>query len=51
MTHFLLLLADALSIITITLCLILKIPQIIRLVKAGQATGLSLNGLLLELSS
>ncbi|KAK6627791.1 hypothetical protein RUM44_010270 [Polyplax serrata] len=51
MNFWLMLLSDAFSVITIALCLILKVPQIIRIVKSGQATGLSFNGLLLELSS
>ncbi|PSN34543.1 PQ-loop repeat-containing protein 3 [Blattella germanica] len=45
------LIADVLSIITISLCLILKIPQIINLVKVKSAVGINLWALLLELTS
>ncbi|KAL0280196.1 UNVERIFIED_CONTAM: hypothetical protein PYX00_001568 [Menopon gallinae] len=51
MAGILYIISDILSIITITLCFILKIPQIIKLYKAGEASGISLKGLLLELSS
>ncbi|KDR13938.1 hypothetical protein L798_12191 [Zootermopsis nevadensis] len=43
--------ADFLSIITISLCLILKIPQIINLVKLKSTVGINLYALLLELTS
>jgi hypothetical protein len=46
----LVLLADVLSIITILLCLILKIPQIINLMKLKSAVGINLYALLLELT-
>jgi PQ loop repeat. len=42
--------ADILSIITISLCLILKIPQIINLVKVKSTVGINLYALLLELT-
>ncbi|PNF21636.1 hypothetical protein B7P43_G11265 [Cryptotermes secundus] len=45
------LIADVLSIITISLCLILKIPQIINLIKLKSAVGINLYSLLLELTS
>ncbi|GLH14551.1 hypothetical protein R5R35_008735 [Gryllus longicercus] len=45
------LVSDVLSVITISLCLILKIPQIINLYKVKSAEGLNIYGLLLELSS
>jgi uncharacterized protein with PQ loop repeat len=44
------LIADVLSIITISLCLILKIPQIISLIKLKSAVGINLYALLLELT-
>lgn len=44
-------LADVLSIITISMCLILKIPQIINLVKVKSTVGINLYALLLELTS
>lgn len=44
------LVGDVLSIITISLCLILKIPQIINLIKLKSAVGINLYALLLELS-
>ncbi|XP_046996821.1 solute carrier family 66 member 3 [Schistocerca americana] len=43
--------SDVLSIITITLCLVLKIPQILNLLKVKSAVGINLYGLLLELTS
>ncbi|XP_067009317.1 solute carrier family 66 member 3 [Anabrus simplex] len=43
--------ADTLSIITITLCLVLKIPQILNVYKVKSSKGLNLYGLLLELTS
>lgn len=42
--------ADFLSIITIASCLILKVPQIMSLIKVKSAQGLNLMGLLLELT-
>ncbi|KAG8231712.1 hypothetical protein J437_LFUL018956 [Ladona fulva] len=45
------LIADILSVLTITLCLVLKVPQILNLIKVKSAKGLSMNGLMLELSS
>jgi uncharacterized protein with PQ loop repeat len=44
------LIADVLSIITISLSLILKIPQIISLMKLKSAVGINLYALLLELT-
>ncbi|CAB3375773.1 Hypothetical predicted protein [Cloeon dipterum] len=43
--------SDTLSIITISLCLILKVPQIINLYKLKSAKGMNLPGLFLELTS
>ncbi|XP_046390223.1 solute carrier family 66 member 3 [Ischnura elegans] len=43
--------SDILSIITITLCLVMKVPQILNLVKVKSVKGISINGLMLELSS
>lgn len=43
--------ADLLSIITIASCLISKVPQIQTVHRLRSATGLSLNGLLMELCS
>ncbi|XP_071438596.1 solute carrier family 66 member 3 [Hetaerina americana] len=43
--------SDILSVITITLCLVLKVPQILNLMKVKSAKGISMNGLMLELSS
>ncbi|XP_012287323.1 PQ-loop repeat-containing protein 3 [Orussus abietinus] len=48
---FLQLLADFLSVVTVTLCFVLKIPQILNLLKLKSAVGISLYGLLLELTS
>ncbi|RZF48084.1 hypothetical protein LSTR_LSTR002150 [Laodelphax striatellus] len=45
------LLSDALSIITITLCFVLKFPQIINIYRLKTASGINIYGLLLELSS
>jgi hypothetical protein len=42
--------ADVLSIITISLCLILKIPQIVNLLKLKSTVGINLYALLLELT-
>jgi hypothetical protein len=36
---------------TIALCIVLKIPQILSLLKSKSATGISLNSLLLELTA
>ncbi|XP_059472669.1 solute carrier family 66 member 3 [Neocloeon triangulifer] len=43
--------SDVLSIITISLCLILKVPQILNLYKLKSAKGMNLPGLFLELTS
>lgn len=43
--------SDILSIITIALCLVLKIPQIINVNRVKNTKGINLYGLLLELSS
>lgn len=43
--------SDILSIITIGLCFILKIPQIVNIYKAKSAIGINIYGLLLELTS
>lgn len=43
--------SDFLSIITISLCFVLKIPQIINILKVKNATGMNIVGLLMELSS
>lgn len=43
-------LADFLSIVTIAICFILKIPQIINILKVRNAQGISILGLILELS-
>lgn len=43
--------ADFLSIITIASCLVSKVPQIQTVQKLRSATGLSINGLLMELCS
>jgi solute carrier family 66, member 3 len=42
--------SDVLSIITISLCLILKVPQILNLYKLKSAKGMNLPGLFLELT-
>lgn len=42
--------ANTLSIITIAACFILKIPQILNLLALKSATGISILGLLLELT-
>lgn len=42
--------SDFLSIITITLCLVLKVPQIINLIRIKNAHGLNIVGLMLELT-
>lgn len=39
------------NISTIVLCIVLKVPQIISLLSSKSATGLSLPGTLLELTS
>lgn len=49
--HLVQLISDVLSIITITLCLILKFPQIISVYQLKSAVGINIYGLLLELSS
>nr|XP_022906985.1 PQ-loop repeat-containing protein 3-like [Onthophagus taurus] len=43
--------ADFLSVITIAICFILKIPQIITVLKLKHARGINLIGLLMELTS
>ncbi|XP_075230413.1 solute carrier family 66 member 3 [Lycorma delicatula] len=43
--------SDILSVITITLCFILKFPQIINIYRLKSASGINIYGLLLELSS
>ncbi|XP_050097717.1 solute carrier family 66 member 3 [Anopheles aquasalis] len=48
---FLYVLADLLSIVTIASCLISKVPQIQTVRRLQSATGLSVNGLLMELAS
>ncbi|XP_076272632.1 solute carrier family 66 member 3 isoform X1 [Rhynchophorus ferrugineus] len=50
-TNYLQLFSDFLSIITITICFILKIPQILKLLKVKNAKGINLIGLLMELSN
>ncbi|XP_046628085.1 solute carrier family 66 member 3 isoform X1 [Neodiprion virginianus] len=50
-TMYLQLFADFLSIITILMCLVQKIPQIMNLYKLKTAAGISLLGLFLELTS
>lgn len=42
--------ADTLSIITITICFILKVPQILNLLSVKSAKGMSILGLMLELT-
>lgn len=42
--------ADFLSLITIGSCLILKVPQILNLLRVKNAQGMNLTGLLLELT-
>jgi hypothetical protein len=42
--------SDVLSVITISLCFIQKIPQIVNLVKLKSAVGINLYALLLELT-
>lgn len=44
------LISDFLSIITISLCLILKVPQIYNIYKLKSAKGMNLYGLFLELT-
>ncbi|KYB28642.1 solute carrier family 66 member 3 [Tribolium castaneum] len=46
--HFI---SDVLSIITISTCFILKIPQILSILKVKNANGINLVGLLMELTS
>lgn len=50
-TNYLQLFSNLLSIITITICFILKVPQILKLLKVKSAQGINLIGLLMELSS
>ncbi|CAB0030929.1 unnamed protein product [Trichogramma brassicae] len=45
------LLSDGLSIITISMCLVLKVPQIKKILDSKSAVGISVMGLLLELTS
>ena len=42
--------ANSLSIITIASCFVLKVPQILNLIKLNSAAGISVLGLLLELT-
>lgn len=42
--------SNSLSIITISICFILKIPQIITVLKVKSAKGINVLGLLMELS-
>jgi hypothetical protein len=42
--------SDVLSVITISLCFIQKIPQIVNLIKLKSAVGINLYALLLELT-
>lgn len=42
--------SDTLSIITIVLCLVMKLPQILNLQKVKSSKGINLFALLLELS-
>lgn len=42
--------ADILSIITILTCFILKIPQIVNVIKVQNSQAISILGLLMELS-
>jgi solute carrier family 66, member 3 len=50
MSSVLQMISDTLSIITISLCLILKVPQILNLYKLKSAKGMNLPGLFLELT-
>ncbi|KRT84663.1 hypothetical protein AMK59_1997, partial [Oryctes borbonicus] len=43
--------ADLLSVITIATCFLLKVPQILTLLKVKHARGINIIGLLMELSS
>lgn len=45
------LISDVLSIITISMCLFLKVPQIVSIHKLKNAKGMNIYGLLMELSS
>lgn len=42
--------SNLLSVITISICFILKIPQIITILKVKSAKGINIIGLLMELS-
>ncbi|KAJ8681577.1 hypothetical protein QAD02_017369, partial [Eretmocerus hayati] len=44
-------LSDALSLITIGMCLVLKVPQITKLLNSKSAVGISMTSILLELAS
>ncbi|XP_050301073.1 solute carrier family 66 member 3 [Anthonomus grandis grandis] len=50
-TNYIQLFADFLSIITISICFILKVPQILKLLQMKTARGINLIGLLMELTS
>ncbi|KAK9696142.1 PQ loop repeat [Popillia japonica] len=43
--------SDFLSVVTITICFLLKVPQILTLIKVKHARGINLIGLLMELTS
>lgn len=43
--------ADLLSLITIAMCFVLKIPQILKLISVKSTDGISMTGLILELTS
>lgn len=47
---YLQLFSDFLSLVTISSCLILKVPQIVNIIKLRSAVGINLIGLLMELS-
>lgn len=42
--------SDGLSVITIAICFILKVPQILKVLQVKQARGISVFGLLMELT-
>lgn len=48
--NFLQILSDVLSLITISSCVVLKVPQIINILRIKNAHGINLLGLLMELS-
>lgn len=49
-TSILYFISDVLSIVTISTCFILKIPQILNILKVKNANGINLLGLLMELT-